>query len=54
MEGTLDIYGRAWNPDRVDIGAAVYDCKGLMLMLKRRLVLSPAGSIRGVICSDLV
>ena len=34
MEGALDIYGRAWNPDRVDIGAAVYDCKGLMLLVK--------------------
>ena len=34
MEGALDIYGRAWNPDRVDIGAAVYDCKGLLLLLK--------------------
>ena len=34
MAGERDIYGRAWNPDRVDIGAAVYDCKGLMLMLK--------------------
>ena len=34
MAGERDIYGRAWNPNRVDIGAAVYDCKGLMLMLK--------------------
>ena len=34
MEGTPDIYGRAWNPDRVDIGAAVYDCKGLLLLVK--------------------
>ena len=34
MTGALDIYGRAWNPDRVDIGAAVYDCKGLLLMVK--------------------
>lgn len=34
MADAPDIYGRAWNPDRVDIGAAVYDCKGLLLMVK--------------------
>ena len=34
MADAPDIYGRAWNPDRVDIGAAVYDCKGLLLLVK--------------------
>ena len=34
MADAPDFYGRAWNPDRVDIGAAVYDCKGLLLQVK--------------------